>query len=422
MKTVLIIVLVAISMATVAYAQTGTGAPKPESVVVDKRNWIQAEYNKWAFQNSNQILLTATVSRGNGAPSPLEYSLRALDRVEFERVDVDGKTKTVTFAEYLAKTETDAIVVLHNGKIVFERYANGMAPGRLHTNMSVTKSINGTLMAMMIQEGSLDPDKLVSHYLPEFKGTDVGKTTVRHIADMTAGMGFSEAYADPNADVWVYGYANTMAKAPEDYAGPKNVHEYVLSMKAEDKPGQHFNYVTPMSEVMGELIRGVAGKQVAEVLSERIWSKIGAEHNALLWVDNSNRALAGSGLLSTVRDNARFGQMLLQRGTYNNHQILDPSVADGFSEGADPIAFEKWAKEAAPNIMVGWSYRDQWWVTHNEHGAYTAIGIFGHLLYIDPKANMVVAKQGSTEIPETDYVNNNNWVAMHALAKYLLDE
>ncbi len=394
------------------------GIAKP-AADIDIGNWLQPENNKWSFQNTSQLTKTAVISRGNGPVSPLEYNIQALDDVTFNGTTLDGKKAEVRFGDYLKNTETDAIVILKDGKVVFERYYNGMGPGQRHLNMSVTKSFFGTMAAQLMAEGRLDDSKLITHYLPEFEGTDLGKATVRQIADMTAGFEFSEDFKDKNSDVYIFGYANTLYKRPEGYKGPANVLEYALTIKTKFGPGTAFYYATPLTEVLAELIRRVTGKPDYQVLSETIWSKIGAEHDALVVVDDSGRGLGGSGLISTVRDNARFGQMILQHGMYNNQQILDSSLTDVFIQGGDPEVLGKWAREHSP-ASKGFSYRNQWWVTHNKHGAFSALGIFGQTIYIDPTANMVVAKFASQPKANTAYEDDNLWPALLAVAKELM--
>jgi len=397
-------------------ASAGIAKPAED---INLGNWMQPENNKWSFQNLTQLTKTAVVSRGTGPVSPLEYNIQSLDDVTFNGVTLDGKKATLRFGDYLKDVETDAIVILKDGKIVFERYSNGMTPQQRHWNMSVTKSFTGTMAAQLMAEGRLDESKLITHYLPEFKGTDLGKVTVRHLADMTAGFLMSEDFTDKNADIYPYGYANTLIKRPEGYKGPANVHEYALTIKTTVEPGKQFHYATPLTEVLAELVRRVTGKPDYEVLSDMIWSKIGAEHDALMIVDDSGRGLGSSGLISTARDLARFGQMILQHGTYNGHQIVDSSLTDDFIRGADPEVFVKWAKEHAPTT-VGFSYRNQWWVTHNEHGAFSALGIFGQMIYIDPKANMVVVKLASQAKANDPIEDENCWPALHAVAKELM--
>ena len=166
------------------------------------------------------------------------------------------------------------------------------------------------------------------------------------------------------------------------------------------------------------LVSNVSGKPLIDVLSDRIWSQLGMEFDAQFVTEPGNQVLGGSGLIATARDFARFGQMLLQRGTYNGRQILSPRVVEEFIKGGDREAFAKYAEAHPAN--KGFSYRDQWWVTHNEHGAFTAWGVYGQYLYVDPIANMVIVKQSSMPAAGTEFADNNDFLLFHAIAKHLM--
>jgi CubicO group peptidase (beta-lactamase class C family) len=391
------------------------GASKDEDHIINLGNWLEPENNVWAFQNTSAILPSLVISRGTTPTSPLEYAPVNLDTFEYKGI-VDGKRTRMTFTEYLERSDTDAILVMRNGKIVFERYFNGMQPHTRHLMMSVTKSLTGTVAAMLVQEGKLDPSAKVASYIPDLAGTPVGAATVRQTLDMTTGLAYSEDYDDPDADVWSYGRSVGLLEAPKDYAGPQNIKEYLKQMRRAEEPGAVFEYVTPATEVVAWLIRVVEGKSLAESFSDRLWSQIGAEHDALIATERANKAVGGSGLQATARDLARLGQAMLQRGRFNGRQMFDPSLVEGFIKGGDRKAFKAYASEGS---LKGFSYKDQWWVTHNENSAFTAMGIYGQLLYIDPTASMVVVKQSSQDSAVPEFVDANDFLVMLALAKHL---
>ena len=397
-------------------AFTVSAASKDEDTIVTKADWLTPENNTWSFQNTSAILSSVVISRGATVPSELSYSLVNLDTFSYKGF-VDGKSTQVAYPDYLAKSDTDAILILHNGEVVFERYYNGMQPQSRHMMMSVTKSLTGTVAAMLVQEGRLDRDKKVETYISDLAGTPAGAITVGQAMDMTSGLRYSEDYADPDADVWSYVRAVGLLAADADHTGPANIKEYLKQMESEVTPGTRFEYVTPVTEIVAWLIRVAEKRSLAESFSDRLWSKIGAEHDALIAIENANKAVGGSGLQATARDLARLGQAILQRGTYNGHQILDPSVVEAIKTGGDREAFKSYASEGA---MKGFSYRDQWWVTHNDHSAFTAMGVYGQLLYIDPTANVVIVKQSSQDAAVTEFADSNDFIAAHAVAKYLM--
>lgn len=399
-----------------AFAFTGASEAKDEDQIITKGNWLTPENNVWSFQNTSAILPSVVISRGAAPVVVLNYDPVNLDTFSFEGIE-DGKPVPISFPEFLARTDTDAIVVMHKGKIVFERYFNGMQPQSRHMMMSVTKSLTGTVAAMLVQEGRLDRTKKVETYIADLAGTPAGSITVGQALDMTSGLRYSEDYSDPTADVWSYTKAVGLLESEAGYDGPANIKEYLKQMEQAQEPGTGFEYVTPVTEIVAWLIRVVENRSLAESFSDRLWSKIGAEHDALIATENANKAVGGSGLQATARDLARLGQAFLQRGTYNGRQLFDPSLVEGFMAGGDREAFKPYAGDGS---LKGFSYRDQWWVTHNEHNAFAAMGVYGQLLYIDPTADMVIVKQSSQDAAIIEFADTNDFIAALALAKFLI--
>ena len=384
---------------------------------VTKENWLKPEVNVTSFQNPGLAQLTAVISRKSTPPRQLAQNPISLEGFTFQGSRERVPT-TLGINEFLTESHTDALLVLHNGEIVFERYYNGMAPHQRHLMMSVTKSFAGTMVALLVAEGVLDADEKVSTYIPELAGSDLGSNTVREVLDMRTGIGYSEDYGDPDADVWSYLSSIALIPRPAGYDGPETIREYLKTMKKVEPASEHFEYTTPLSEVLVWLTVNGTGMPFHEALSERIWSKIGAEYDAQILTEGSNQGLGGSGLIATARDLARFGQMILQRGTYNDTQILLPEVVEGFIEGGDKEAFQRHASKSPDE--EGFSYRDQWWNTHNEHNAFTAWGVHGQFVYIDPTANMVIVKQSSQPIALLPFAQENDFQFFHAVAKHLM--
>lgn len=178
----------------------GASVTAQERETVTKANWLQPGFNTWAFQHTGSVLPTAVVSRQAAPPSHLEFSPRGLSDFTYAGT-VAGASKTLSLADYLRLSYTDAFLVMHNGKVVFERYFNGMSPHQRHLMMSVTKSFTGTLAAMLVQEARIDSGAKVEAYVPELAGSVLGSVSVRDVLNMTTGVVYSEDYADPEADV-----------------------------------------------------------------------------------------------------------------------------------------------------------------------------------------------------------------------------
>jgi CubicO group peptidase (beta-lactamase class C family) len=347
--------------------------------------------NRWGFSHVREMVPTANVWRGGGPPSPLPAAPRDLDAIAFTSLDGEA----MDFARLLARTYTDGIVVLHRGRIVSERYFGALTPERPHIAMSVTKSFVGTLAAILAAEGALDPAAPVVQYLPELKGSAYADATVRQLMDMTIGVRYSEEYADSGAEVWDYARAGGMMVQGPGYAGPKSFYEFLVTLKKEGTHDQAFAYKTVNAEVLAWVLRRVSGLSLAALVSERIWQRIGAEEDAHFMVDRIGTESGGGGLNTTLRDLARFGETVRNDGRApDGTQAIPRAAIDDIRRGGDRALFAKAVSTPAP----GWSYRNMWWVTHDPHGVFMARGIHGQSLYVDPLAEVVIARYASHRV------------------------
>ena len=392
------------------------GSPPPADKVIRFADGSGYKFpqTRWSFSNFRQLVPTTQVSRGLGAPSALPRALRDdLDAVSFTPL---GKTSAMTWGEAFNANYTDGIVVLHKGRIVYERYAGALRPEGQHISMSVTKSFFGTLGAMLVAEGKLDENAKVSQYVPELKDSAFGDATIRQVLDMRTGLKYSENYLDPNAEIWQHTRAGNVLPRPPGYQGPQTFYEFLQTVKKEGEHGGSFAYKTVNSDALGWVIRRVTGQSIGQYLSERIWSRMGAEQDAYFTVDSVGNEFAGGGLNAGLRDMARFGEMMRNQGQFNGQQIIPASVVQDIAKGGDKSAFP----QASYPTLPGWSYRNMWWVSNNEHGAYSARGIHGQAIYIDPKAEMVIARYASHPMPNNPFNDPTSLPAYMALAKHLM--
>jgi CubicO group peptidase (beta-lactamase class C family) len=392
----------------------GSPPPPDKLILFADGSHLRFPQLRWSVANFRRFMPSANVWRGDGPVSPLPRALRTdIDAVRFRPL---GGSDTMTWAQSLDANYTDAIVVLHQGRVVYERYLGVMTPRSPHMAMSVTKSMFGTLGAMLVAEGKLDEHALVTRYIPELAGSGWADATVRQVLDMTTGLKYSENYADAQAEVWQHARAGGILPRPPGYAGPGTFYEFLRTVQKAGEHGQAFAYKTVNTDVLGWLIRRATGQTVGEVLSERIWQKLGAEQDAYLLIDSEGTEFAGGGFNPALRDLARFGEMIRLGGYYNGQQIVPRAVVDDIRRGADQAQFAK----AGYNLLEGWSYRDMWWVSHNAHGAFSARGIHGQAIYIDPAAEMVIVRFGSHPLAANANVDPTSLPAYQALAEHLM--
>lgn len=393
------------------------GSPPPADKLIrfDDGSFYTFPRWRWSFSHWRELRPTAGVARADAPPKPLEHALRDdLDAVIFVPM---GETKPMSWAESLAANYTDGIVVLHKGKIVYERYFGALAPERQHIAFSVTKSFTGTLASMLIAEGRLDPSKPVSHYLPELARSGFGDATVQQVLDMTTTLAFNEEYTKPGPEFGTYMFAMEVSPRPAGYDGPRSLYEFLPTIgKGPGAHGEGFTYRTPNTDVVGWLVARVSGQSPARMLSERIWSRLGVEDDAYLQVDSEGTPLMGLSLNARLRDMARFGEMMRQDGRYNGKQIVPAQAIEDIRRGASREAFVKGNYPTLP----GWSYHNQWWISHDDHGAYMARGIHGQAIYIDPKAEMVIARFASSPLASNRLLDPVSLPSYRAIAEKLL--
>lgn len=323
----------------------------------------------------------------------------------------------MTWQASLAKNYTDGILVLHHGKVVYERYFGELKTDRKYAAMSVTKSFTGTLAAMLVAGRKLDPDAPVTKCVPELKGSAFGDATVRQVMDMTTCLHYSEDYANPKAEIWDYAKASHPVPPP-GYKGPVGTFAYLETLKPEPgcKPGEAFAYKTPNADALGWIVERASGTSIATLLSENIWLKLGMEQSAYYQVDADGMLLAGGGLSAGLRDMAGFGQMILDGGAWHGQRIVPEAAIADIRKGGSKEAF---AESGHPKLK-GLSYRDLWWITNNQDGAFAARGVHGQTIYIDPRADMVTVRSASTPQAANAANDPTSLPAYQAVADYLM--
>ena len=276
------------------------------------------------------------------------------------------------------------------------------------------KSVTGLLAEILVAKGALDDSARVRDIVPEIGDSAFATATVRQVMDMTTGVKYSENYADPKADIWLYSAAASPLPKAEDYTGPDGYWEYLQQVKPEGNHGDRFHYKTINSDMLGWIISRISGKSVTELASERLWRRMGAEQDAYQTVDGKGVPFAGGGLSAGLRDLGRIGLLMLNEGTINGERLFPAEVVRRIRAGGDPAKFEGF-----PTIPGG-SYASQWWHFHNEHQAFAARGVYGQTIYVDPTAEMVLVRFATFPRAQNGYIDPTSLPAYQAVAEYLL--
>jgi CubicO group peptidase (beta-lactamase class C family) len=391
----------------------GSPVPREKQVRFDDASMWRFPQTRWTFSHWRQLLPTAVIGRGTGPASPLPRALRAdLDAVPFTTLDGRALTWDAAFDANF----TDGIIVLHKGRIVYERYGSALGPTGQHIAFSVTKSFVGTIALFLIDEGRLDPDRTVGSYVPELSASGFGDATVRQVMDMRTALAFTEDYAGRGnslTDPTRMSIAGGSVPAPAGFQGPDGNFAFAAGIARAGAHGGDFVYRTPNTSALQWVVERVGGAPLTVQMEQRIWQPMGMEQDASISVDRLGTAFGGGGMSASLRDMARFGEMVRMGGRWNGKQILPPAVVKAILAPGDTAAF---ANSKYPGLDGG-SYASQWW--HRATGQTMAVGIHGQGIYIDPKAELVIARFASHPVASNRGINPTTLPAYDALATYL---
>jgi CubicO group peptidase (beta-lactamase class C family) len=234
---------------------------------------------------------------------------------------------------------------------------------------------------------------------------------------MRIGVDYTEDYTDPAATIWAFSRAGGLLPTPPDYSGPRSMADYMAGTRKLGEHGAAFSYKTINTQVLCWLIERASGRRLADLLSERLWAPIGAQCDASISIDPAGAAFGGGGLSATVRDLARFGEMLRNHGRHAGAQVVPEAVVADIAAGGDREAFAQ-APMFRPTLP-GWSYRSMWWVSGRDEGAFMARGIHGQSLYVHPASEVVIARTASHPAASNVYNDPVTLPAFRAITRAL---
>ena len=306
------------------------------------------------------------------------------EKEDFELPDsYEFEGEQLNLIEGLDHFHTDGLIILHDGKMLFEKYWNGNTKDSKHIAFSVSKSYLSALFGIAIEEGLIKSiDDNVSIYLDDFEGTGYEDVKIKNLLQMSSGIEFNEDYADPNSDI------NRFARAT---AKGSSFRDFAKTLKNGKKQGTYNHYVSLDTQVLGMILESVTDMPLREYLYKRIWSKIGTESDAYYIADKTGTDMALGGLNATLRDFSKFGQLYLNEGSWDGEQIVPKSwVLKSHTPDAPHLM-----PNAGDLSSSEWGYGYQWWIPGDPLTDYTAHGIFNQFIYVDPVSNVVIAKTSS---------------------------
>lgn len=310
------------------------------------------------FSNMNAAFLHRVIPKGDAPVSPLPQG----EMLEMP----DGYDAWVQ-----ARTVTSAIV-LKDGAIVHEAYYQGTTAEDRRISWSVAKSYLSALFGILVEEGAIASlDDPVTKYAPQLVGGAYDGATVLNVLQMSSGITFDEDYLDYDSDINRMGRVLALGGQMDDFAA--GLTERFAA------PGETWKYTSIDTHVLGMVARGATGRDIPDLMAEKLIAPLGLERDPLYLSDGVGVAFVLGGLNITTRDYARFGQMILQNGEWQGRQIVP---AEWIAASTTPSA------RTAPG-QIGYGY--QWWMPVGGHaGEFLGRGIYGQYLYIDQDAGVVI--------------------------------
>ncbi|WP_026940899.1 serine hydrolase domain-containing protein [Hellea balneolensis] len=343
------------------------------------------------------------------SPNPFIFpkDAQALPKTVF----VNGQERDLE--KLLADLDTTALIVLKDGNIVHESYSKGTAQDDLRISWSVAKSFMSGLYGNAVKSGAIKSlDDKVEDYAPALKGSAYEGATIRNVLNMASGITFDEDYMDPKSDINDMGRILGLGGSMDDYAA---------GLTDKDVPaGTRWQYVSIDTHIAAMVLRAASGNSLHELFNETYSAHLGFERAPVYMTDGENVAFALGGLNLTTRDYAKFGQMFLQNGEFGGTQVVPAEWVAASTVHSAPTMSDR---------DVGYGY--QWWIPMPQEGPnkgdYTAAGIYGQYIYVNPARGIVIAKNAADRefaYPQDGYGHsmNVNMDMFRSIADYYGEE
>lgn len=278
---------------------------------------------------------------------------------------------------------TVAYVIIKDSALLFEQYWDGYSPSSHSNSFSMAKSIISLATGCAIDDGFIKSvDQPVSDFFPEFAGYNGKPLTIRHLLTMSAGFDFQEAYASPFSPTTKLYYGNDLA-------------EIAFGMKEIKEPGVEFIYQSGVTQLLAFLVEKAIGEDICSYVSRKLWTPMQAEEDALWSLDKKDgMEKAYCCFNSNARDFARFGQLILNKGSWNGKQLVSESY---LKEATTPDSSLHDPKTDEPNRQYGFQY---WVLTYKGQDIPYMRGLYGQYIFAIPDKNAVVVRLGNKQSKE----------------------
>lgn len=360
------------------------------------------------YRNIHRLFPSRIIAAGRRV-RPLPTATARIEDLRFDAHGVGSDLQAYDLYDYLALNSVTGFIVLHHGRVVYETYQRGNGPDTRWMSMSVAKSVTSTLAGMAIADGSIAEglEARVTDYVSPLVGSAYAGVTLRDLLMMASGVGWNETYTDPGSDR----RALLEAQIAQRSGGAMAV---MATLPRVAAPGARHNYSTGETQILAEIVRRAVGRPLAEYLSEKLWRPYGMESDATWWLESPEGIeIGGSGIAATLRDYARFGQFMLEGGRIDGELQLP---AGWIAEGTRPTTLT-----GGETLEYGYMWWTGWTDASRRDRAYSARGIHGQYVYVNPARQLVIAQNAAAPKPLGRMVIEP-MVLFDAVADYLVEQ
>jgi CubicO group peptidase (beta-lactamase class C family) len=290
--------------------------------------------------------------------------------------------------DYMARNPATGLLVARDSTILIERYQYARSDRDRFTSWSMAKTVTSMLIGVAIADGRIrSADDSAAVYVPALDGTEYGRTSLRHLLQMSSGVRFVEKYT-PGDDVSRLALDTFMQRGPGGVAAVTPFNE------REVAPGTRFSYASVETEVLGLVLAAAVGRSVSEYLQEKIWQPIGAEADASWIIDRSGQEVTFCCFNAVLRDYARLGLLLAHDGNWRGRQLIPATwIREATSVRSDQPHLLP--RTATP--FFGYGY--QTWIMPGDRRMFALLGVRGQAIYVDPASRLVMVTTAVRKLP-----------------------
>src|SRR5262245_49987189 len=331
--------------------------------------------------HQDEIFPSRSVRRA-ATPSPLA---RAASEPAL-RYDFQGRTFTLD--DYMTRNPATALLVARDDTLLVERYQYARTDRDRFTSWSMAKTVTSMLIGIAIGEGRIrSVDDPAATYVPALAGTEYGRTSLRHLLQMSSGVRFIEEYTGTD-DV------SRLASETFRQLGAGGVASVTPYNERVVPAGTKFSYASVETEVLGLVLAAAVGRPVAEYLQEKIWQRIGAEADATWIIDRSGQEVTFCCFNAVLRDYARLGLLLADDGNWRGRQIVP---AAWIRDATSVRAHQPHLRPRTATPFFGYGY--QTWIFPEDRRMFAFLGVRGQAIYVDPGSRLVLVTTAVRKLP-----------------------